>query len=199
MYRSWGKRTFDFIWAGMGLIILFPLFILITLVLRISGERKPFFLQQRPGLNGLPFTIIKFKTMRDSNSPDLSVKTENERITRVGKFLRKTSLDELPQLWNVLVGHMSLIGPRPLLMEYLPLYSPVQNERHRVKPGITGWAQVHGRNETDWKERLEMDVWYTRNVSLALDLKILAKTISKLLYSTSNSTQETDIPEKFKG
>lgn len=194
MYKRWGKRSLDIILAGTGLIILFPLFILITLLLFISEQRKPFFFQSRPGLNGAAFTIIKFKSMIDN-----SQLTENERITKIGKVLRRSSLDEIPQLWNVISGKMSLVGPRPLLTEYLPLYNTFQAQRHTVKPGITGWAQVNGRNALDWQQRLDIDVWYTQNVSFALDLKILVITVSKLLGATNRPTQETDIPEKFKG
>ncbi|MCE7042925.1 sugar transferase [Dyadobacter sp. CY312] len=196
MYKRWGKRSLDIILAGTGLIILFPLFILITLLLFISGQRNPFFFQSRPGLNGVAFTIIKFKSMIDEK--DNSQLSENERITKIGKVLRGSSLDEIPQLWNVITGDMSLVGPRPLLTEYLPLYNSTQNQRHNVKPGITGWAQINGRNALDWQQRLDMDVWYTQNVSFALDFKILVKTVSKLLRATNGPTQETDIPEKFK-
>lgn len=199
MYRSWGKRTFDFILAGMGLIILFPLFVLISLSLIISGQRNPFFLQLRPGLHSIPFTIIKFKTMIEPTSSQNQAISDHDRITKLGKILRKTSLDELPQLWNVLIGNMSLVGPRPLLLEYVPLYNDFQNQRHQVKPGITGWAQVHGRNALDWQQRLDMDVWYTQNMTLLLDLKIIAKTCEKLFYPASTPPTETDIPEKFKG
>ena len=176
MYRSWGKRTFDFILAGTGLIILFPLFVFISLSLIISRQRNPFFLQSRPGLHSIPFTIIKFKTMIEPTSFHSQTLSDHDRITKLGKILRKTSLDELPQLWNVLIGNMSLVGPRPLLLEYVPLYNDFQNQRHQVKPGITGWAQVHGRNALDWQQRLDMDVWYTQNMSVLLDLKMMAKT-----------------------
>ena len=197
MYKRWGKKSLDILFAGTGLIVLFPLFILITLLLFISGQRNPFFFQSRPGLNGAPFTIIKFKSMTDEK--DNSQLPENERITKIGKVLRRSSLDEIPQLWNVISGKMSLIGPRPLLTEYLPRYNTFQAQRHDVQPGITGWAQVNGRNAISWEQKLSMDVWYTRNISFALDCKILAKTILKLLQASSTQLQETDIPEKFKG
>jgi undecaprenyl phosphate N,N'-diacetylbacillosamine 1-phosphate transferase len=195
MYQRWGKRSLDIILAATGLIILFPLLFFITFILLISGDGSPFFLQSRPGLYGVSFKIIKFKTMRESQE-QLS---EQARITKIGNVLRKSSLDELPQLWNVVCGNMSLIGPRPLLTEYLPLYNGVQARRHNVKPGITGWAQINGRNAVTWEEKLAMDVWYTQNISLSLDCKILTKTVVKLINYNSGPSKETDVSEKFKG
>jgi undecaprenyl phosphate N,N'-diacetylbacillosamine 1-phosphate transferase len=196
MYKRWGKRCLDIILAGTGLIILFPLFLFILILLLLSGERKPFFLQTRPGLHGVPFTILKFRTMQRNKLYGPSAEIDN--VTKIGKLLRRSSLDELPQLWNVIAGSMSLVGPRPLLTEYLTLYNTFQSQRHSVKPGITGWAQINGRNAMSWEQRFTMDVWYTQNVSIRLDFKILIRTAIKLL-RTKHPSVETDIPEKFRG
>lgn len=175
------KRVFDAVIAGAGLVVLSPVMLLVAILVRITMGRPVLFRQERPGLNGVPFTMFKFRTMRgeyDENGKQLD---DGQRLTRTGTFLRSTSLDELPSLWSVIRGDMSLVGPRPLLMEYLPRYSDRQWRRHEVLPGVTGWAQVNGRNATTWEERFELDVWYVDNRSLLLDLRILVMTIARVL------------------
>jgi len=180
MYRRSGKRILDIIIAGLGLIILSPLFLFITLLLWISNRGKPFFRQARPGFREAIFVLIKFRTMQDLKDMRENLLPDEQRITPIGRFLRRTSLDEIPQLWNVLKGEMSLVGPRPLLIEYLPKYSSKQRQRHNVKPGITGWAQINGRNAISWTQKFEYDVWYVENISFLLDLKILFRTVIKV-------------------
>lgn len=170
MYRSKGKRVLDILLAAMGLITSLPFFIVLPLLLWLHFKRNPFFVQRRPGLNGQLFTILKFRTMNDSRD-----------ITSLGKLLRKTSVDELPQFWNVLVGDMSIVGPRPLLPEYLPLYNAEQLLRHAIRPGMTGLAQVSGGNQLGWDEKFEYDLYYVDNVSLSLDLRIIFATTIKAL------------------
>jgi len=170
-----------------------------TAGLYFANNGKPFFFQRRPGKGGKIFSIIKFKTMNDRRGPDGELLPDSERLTSMGKFVRKTSLDEIPQLINVLKGDMSLIGPRPLLEEYLPLYSERQKRRHDVRPGITGWAQVNGRNTVDWPQRFEMDVWYVENVSFLLDLKIVWATVSKVIKSEGVNSTTSATMEKFRG
>ena len=165
----------------------------------IANDGKPFFYQKRPGRGGHIFSIIKFKTMNDRKDASGNLLSDAERLTPIGAFVRKTSLDELPQLVNVLLGDMSLIGPRPLLVEYLPLYSERQMKRHEVKPGITGWAQINGRNTLDWPERFEMDVWYVEHLSFLLDLKIIWRTIFKVVKSEGVSSGTSATMEKFLG
>ena len=167
------KAIFDFIAAALGLILLFPIFLVVFILLRRFMGSPALFTQMRPGRHGIPFRIIKFRTMRDAFDVSGNPLPDADRLTRLGRFLRATSLDELPELWNVLRGEMSLVGPRPLLMEYLPLYSPQQARRHEVRPGITGWAQVNGRNALGWEEKFSLDLWYVENQSLGLDLKII--------------------------
>jgi len=178
MYRDFIKNIFDKVFALLLLIVLSPVFILIILILFISGNGI-FFVHSRPGLNAKPFKLIKFKTMKD-NVIENNAGPNIVRITKFGNFLRKNSLDEIPQLLNVLKGELSLIGPRPLEMRYLKYYTAEQNRRHEVKPGITGWAQVNGRNSIPWEERFVMDTWYVDNLSFLLDLNILIKTVSKV-------------------
>lgn len=193
------KRLFDLIAACCILLALaLPLLGLIVLVRFFLG--KPvFFRQIRPGLHGKPFLMIKLRTMRDAVGPDGQPLPDAERMTPLGKFLRSSSLDELPELWNVINGDMSLVGPRPLLMEYLPLYSPEQARRHEVRPGLTGWAQVNGRNALSWEEKFRLDVWYVENQSFWLDLKILAMTVKKVLLREGiNAGGEATMP-KFTG
>jgi lipopolysaccharide/colanic/teichoic acid biosynthesis glycosyltransferase len=173
------KRAFDVALSLTVLLVLGPLLALVALIVWLTLGRPLLFQQQRPGLGGKPFTLYKFRTMRPAE-PDLEGVGEDERLTRVGAFLRSTSLDELPELWNVLRGDMSLVGPRPLLMEYLPLYSPEQARRHDVRPGITGWAQVNGRNAISWEEKFRLDVWYVDHRTFWLDLKILVLTIRRV-------------------
>lgn len=181
MYRRFGKRTVDIIFAGTGLIILSPLFLLLTVLLWFLNKGTPFFYQSRPGLHEVIFTLVKFKTMRDQSDEFGNLLSDEQRATSFGTFLRQTSLDEIPQLWNVLKGDMSLVGPRPLLTEYLPKYNSDQKRRHNVKPGITGWAQINGRNAISLTEKLRYDVWYVENMSFLLDTKIMFLTVSKVI------------------
>ena len=178
------KRVMDITGASTGLVLLSPLIGAVALLVAIRMGRPVFFRQLRPGLGGRPFTMYKIRTMTPSEPGEIYYLTDGERLTPVGRFLRRTSIDELPELWNVLKGEMSLVGPRPLLMEYWGRYSPEQNRRHDVKPGITGWAQVNGRDELSFGDRFEMDVWYVDNWSLKLDLKILARTVVKVIRSS---------------
>ena len=170
------KRLFDIIGSLFALAVLWPLLLGTVLLVRLSLGRPAFFVQERPGLHGRPFRLRKFRTMLDALDRDGRPLPDAQRLTRLGRFLRATSIDELPELWNVLVGDMSLVGPRPWLMEYLPHYTPEQGRRHEVRPGITGWAQVNGRNAASWEERLRLDVWYVDHWSLWLDLRILLRT-----------------------
>jgi sugar transferase EpsL len=174
------KRLFDLAVAGFGLLILAPVIVALGLTVRIKMGPPVIFRMQRPGKRCRPFILYKFRTMNDARSPEGELLPDGDRLTALGKFLRRWSLDELPQLWNVLRGEMSLVGPRPLLMEYLELYTPEQNRRHDVKPGITGWAQINGRNAIAWDEKLALDVWYVDHWNLLLDLRILLITIKKL-------------------
>ncbi len=175
------KRIFDLLFVVPALIVFLPLLAIIALCVRFLIGRPILFVQQRPGLHGRPFYLYKFRTMTEGRDEEGNLLADAERLTPFGRFLRKTSLDELPELWNVLKGDMSLVGPRPLLMEYLDRYTPEQARRHEVRPGITGWAQVNGRNAIHWEERFFLDVWYVDNWSLWLDCKILALTVVKTL------------------
>ena len=179
--------------------MLSPLLIPITVLLALANKGKPFFFQKRPGKNGHIFNIIKFKTMTDEKDENGDLLPDEKRLTVVGKFVRKTSIDEIPQLINVLKGNMSLIGPRPLLPQYLPLYSERQRKRHDVKPGITGWAQVNGRNAISWTKKFEYDVWYVENLSFGLDVKIIIKTIKKVVISEGINTANMATTEAFNG
>ncbi len=177
MYRSFGKRLFDLALTIPALILFSPLMVIVAMAVRWKLGAPILFRQQRPGLNGQPFTLLKFRTMLHERDAEGNLLTEAERLTPFGRFLRSTSLDELPELINVLKGEMSLIGPRPLLMKYLSRYTPRQRRRHEVKPGITGWAQVNGRNSITWEQKFALDVWYVDHCSLALDFRILAGTL----------------------
>jgi undecaprenyl phosphate N,N'-diacetylbacillosamine 1-phosphate transferase len=199
MYKAFGKRAFDVVIALAGIITCFPVFIILAALLAIWLRSNPFFCQQRPGFRQKVFTLIKLKTMRDVIDHNGCLLPDSERIFPLGGLIRKTSLDELPQLWNVLVGEMSLIGPRPLLMEYLPLYNTDQQKRHDVRPGITGWAQVHGRNTISWESKFNLDLWYVQNLSFTLDLKILLLTVSQLVNRKHVSKNDKIGIEKFKG
>ncbi|MDR7750426.1 sugar transferase [Riemerella anatipestifer] len=199
MYKNFFKRILDFSLALIGFIILFPVFIIVMILLTISSEGKPFFFQKRPGLNERIFSIIKFKTMNDKKDAQGNLLSDAERLTVVGKFVRKTSLDEIPQLLNVIKGDMSLVGPRPLLPQYLPLYNEEQKKRHNVRPGITGWAQVNGRNAISWQQKFEYDAWYVQNISLSLDIKILFLTVKKVFVSEGISQEGQATIEPFKG
>lgn len=175
------KRLVDLIGAGAALCVLSPLLLVTALLVRLKLGRPVLFRQPRPGLGGRAFTLYKFRTMRNAFDRKGTPLPDGQRLTALGRFLRASSLDELPELWNVLRGDMSLVGPRPLLMEYLPLYSAEQARRHEVRPGITGWAQVNGRNSQSWSDRFALDVWYVDNRSLVLDLRILLMTVAKVL------------------
>ncbi|WP_108868384.1 sugar transferase [Aquimarina aquimarini] len=181
MYNPYIKRMLDFVLSFFGITLLLPVILTLILVLVIVNKGEPFFFQLRPGKNGELFKIIKFKTMSDLKSGDKNNEHNVSRITKAGAFIRKYSLDEILQLINVLKGDMSLIGPRPLLVEYLPLYNEEQQKRHDVRPGITGWAQVKGRNTISWSQKFEYDVWYVKNLNLILDVKILLLTIKKVI------------------
>lgn len=204
------KRAFDLLVGGLAFVVLLPVMMLIAWAIWISDGGPVLFIQTRPGLDGQPFRMVKFRTMRalrnGPDSPNLpgadavsAVATDGARITRLGQFLRATSLDELPELLNVLRGEMSLVGPRPLLMEYLPLYSEVQARRHDARPGITGWAQVSGRNNLSWEQQFELDVWYVEHQSLGLDLAILARTVGRVLRREDITQTGQATREPFRG
>lgn len=193
------KRLIDFIGAFVGLVILLPVIIIIALLVRFNMGSPVLFRQVRPGLHGKPFNMYKFRTMNEASDKEGNLLPDEQRLTRLGRFLRSTSLDELPELWNVLKGEMSLVGPRPLLMEYLERYTPQQRRRHEVKPGITGWAQVNGRNTITWEEKFELDVWYVDNWDLWLDIKILCLTVCKVLKREGISAEGQATMPEFKG
>lgn len=199
MYKNYIKRLLDCTVAFLGLLILSPIFILVTIGLYFANEGKPFFFQARPGLKEKIFKIIKFKTMNDKKDSQGNLLSDAERLTPIGAFVRKTSLDELPQLINVLRGDMSLIGPRPLLPQYIYLYNETQKRRHEVRPGITGWAQVNGRNAISWTKKFELDVWYVDNVSFATDLKVFLTTFKKVFKSEGISQDGQATAEAFNG
>ncbi|WP_240347851.1 sugar transferase [Longitalea arenae] len=199
VYRNFLKRLIDLIVSLVAFCLLLPLFIIVTILLFFANHGKPFFVQPRPGKDGRIFKLIKFKTMNDKKDANGHLLPDAERLTAVGSFIRKTSLDEIPQLINVIKGEMSLIGPRPLLVEYLPLYNDKQKRRHEVRPGITGWAQVNGRNTIGWKEKFDLDVWYVDNVNPALDLKIILFTAMKVVKREGVSQQGHATMTKFDG
>lgn len=198
-YRNYFKRFLDLIVSLVAFSLLLPLFIIVTALLYVANQGKPFFVQQRPGKDGRIFRLVKFKTMNDRKDAAGNLLSDAERLTAVGRFIRKTSLDEIPQLINVIKGEMSLIGPRPLLVEYLPLYNNTQKRRHEVRPGITGWAQVNGRNAIGWKEKFELDVWYVDNMSFLLDCKIIIFTLMKVVKSEGVNQQGHVTMTKFEG
>jgi len=199
LYKLFFKRVIDLLVSIIGFTVLLPIFALVAILLYFVNGGKPFFFQFRPGINGKIFKVIKFKTMTDRRGADGELLPDADRITAFGNFVRKTSLDEIPQLLNVIKGDMSLVGPRPLLIEYLPLYNQVQKRRHEVRPGITGWAQVNGRNAISWEQKFEYDVWYVKNISLALDIEILWKTVAKVFKSEGISANGHVTIERFKG
>lgn len=199
MYRIVFKPIIDFLVSFFGLLLTSPIFLIVTLFLVFVNRGNPFFFQMRPGKNGRIFRIVKFKTMTDAKDVKGNLLPDEQRLTVVGSFVRKTSMDEIPQLINVLKGDMSLIGPRPLLVEYLPLYSEEQSRRHEVRPGITGWAQVNGRNAISWHQKFEYDVWYVDHVSFILDLKILFLTIRNVIKRDGISKDGFATTEKFNG
>ncbi len=195
----WVKRIGDVVISATVLLLTLPAQLAVAVAVWASMGRPVLFRQVRPGRHGKPFTLVKFRTMRNALDAAGTPLPDADRLTGVGRFLRKTSLDELPQLWNVLAGQMSLVGPRPLLMEYLPLYSPRQAKRHEVRPGITGWAQVKGRNLLSWEERFELDVWYVEHWSVGLDVKIAAMTFAQVFRGTGVSPQGQATMPKFTG
>ena len=200
MYKNYIKRIIDLLLAVIGFLIISPVFLLLWLLLAVANKGAgAFFTQPRPGKNERIFRVIKFKTMTDERDSEGNLLPDAERLTKIGKFVRSTSLDEIPQLLNVIKGDMSLIGPRPLLVQYLPLYDEKQKRRHEVRPGITGWAQVNGRNAISWEEKFELDVWYVEHVSFLLDIKILLKTIYNVFKREGISSATSVTMEAFKG
>jgi lipopolysaccharide/colanic/teichoic acid biosynthesis glycosyltransferase len=193
------KRLMDIALSSIGLLLLAPLILVLVVLVRVRLGSPVLFRQERPGLYGRPFIILKFRTMTDECDESGNLLPDDQRLTRFGRFLRASSMDELPELWNVLRGDMSLVGPRPLLMEYLPLYTPEQARRNEVRPGITGWAQVNGRNALSWEDKFKLDVWYVDNQSLWLDLKILFLTVKKVLVREGISGEGHATMERFRG
>lgn len=199
VYKNIFKPFIDFITSLLALVLLSPLLLLISILLTIANRGNPFFVQERPGKNGKIFRIVKFKTMTDERNSSGELLPDSERLTLVGKIIRKTSLDEIPQLLNVFKGDMSIVGPRPLLPQYLSIYNDQQYKRHLVKPGITGWAQVNGRNAISWTNKFKLDVWYVENISFLLDIKILLKTIQKVIVSEGINSENMATTEPFNG
>jgi lipopolysaccharide/colanic/teichoic acid biosynthesis glycosyltransferase len=199
MYKHFFKRLLDFTLSLIGVIMLSPVFIVVTMLLFIVNKGTPFFVQSRPGRHERIFKIIKFKTMNDKRDVDGKLLPDAERLTSVGRFIRKTSLDEIPQLINVVKGDMSLVGPRPLLIEYLPLYDAEQKRRHDIRPGITGWAQINGRNAISWKEKFQHDTWYVDHITLLLDFKILLLTVKKVFVGEGINSTDVVTMEYFTG
>jgi len=193
------KRLFDILASSLGLLLLSPVIVIIAWQIRRKLGSPVLFRQVRPGLDGKPFEMIKFRTMRDAVDAQGNPLPDSERMTPFGSFLRASSLDELPELWNVLKGDMSLVGPRPLLMEYLPLYSPEQYRRHEVRPGVSGWAQVNGRNALSWEDKFKLDVWYVDNRSFWLDLKVIFLTLKKVVVREGISAEGEATMSKFTG
>lgn len=193
------KRSLDVIAATLGLFALSPILLLVALLVRANLGSAVFFRQKRPGLGGVPFELVKFRTMHNPEPGKSERSSDSARLTGFGRFLRASSLDELPELWNILKGDMSLVGPRPLLMQYLPRYTAEQARRHEVRPGLTGWAQVKGRNALSWEEKFELDVWYVDNRSLALDLKILAMTVWRVVRPAGISAEGSVTMTEFMG
>ncbi len=200
MYKNYYKRIIDFSIALIALLVIWPILLIVAIWLHFANKGAgAFFFQERPGLHGKIFKIIKYKTMTDERDAEGNLLPDKDRLTAVGKFVRKTSIDELPQLINVLKGDMALIGPRPLLAQYLPLYSKEQMRRHDVRPGISGWAQCHGRNQISWTERFKFDVWYVDHLSLVTDLKVIFITIKKVLFREDINSDSDATMEDFNG
>ena len=199
IYIYFFKRVIDLLVALIIFTVLSPVFLIVVVLLAIANSGKPFFFQTRPGKNEKLFKVIKFKTMNDRKDKSGALLPDADRLTAIGSFIRRTSLDELPQMLNVMKGDMSLIGPRPLLVEYLPRYSATQMKRHDVRPGITGWAQVNGRNTISWQQKFEFDVWYVNNVTFALDFKIFFLTVRNIVKSEGISSDTSATMEKFMG
>lgn len=199
LYKQFFKRFYDILLSGIAILVLSPIFLILIVLGAIKMKGNPFFTQQRPGKNGKIFRLIKFRTMTNAKDKDGNLLSDEVRLTRYGKILRSTSLDEIPELFNIFVGNMSIIGPRPLLVRYLPLYNEFQAQRHNVKPGLTGWAQANGRNALSWEERFELDVFYVKNLSLWLDIKTLIATV-KAVFNRKGISSETHVTmEEFKG
>ena len=199
MYKKYCKRLFDFCTALVLFVILFPLFIILVIVISLVTRNSPFFLQLRPGKNKKLFRLVKFKSMNEKKDANGNLLPDAQRFTGIGLFIRKTSLDEIPQLINVIKGDMSLIGPRPLLVEYLSLYNSFQARRHEVLPGISGWAQVNGRNSISWEKKFEYDIWYVEHITFALDLKIILKTIWNIFKREGINAENSVTMENFLG
>ncbi|MCM1452874.1 MAG: sugar transferase [Clostridium sp.] len=200
MYKSFFKRAIDVLASGGAMLVLSLPLAAVTAWLHFANKGAgAFFFQERPGKDGKIFKVVKFKTMTDERDADGKLLADEKRLTKVGKFVRSTSIDELPQLWNVLKGDMSLIGPRPLLVKYLPLYSPEQARRHEVRPGITGWAQCHGRNAISWGKKFDLDVWYVDHISFATDCKVIWTTIMKVLKRADINSETAATMEAFNG
>ena len=199
MYKKFFKRLIDLVCALVGFTILLPVFLILSLLLWVDHRGSPFFVQQRPGKDLQPIWVIKFKTMNDRRDAQGRLLPDGMRLTRLGKVIRKTSLDEIPQLLNVISGDMSLVGPRPLLMEYIDLYTPEQSRRHDVRPGITGWAQINGRNSLSWTDKFTHDVWYVDHISFWLDLKILFITVVKVIRAQGISAEGVVTSTRFDG
>ena len=199
MYKHIIKRLLDLIFAIIALVFFLPLILLITITLLVANKGEPFFVQRRVGVNEKIFKIYKFKTMNNLKTQAGELLPDAQRLTGIGILLRQTSLDELPKLYNVLIGTMSFVGPRPLLTEYLPLYNKFQKQRHNVKPGITGWAQINGRNMLSWQDKFNYDVWYVKNLSFLIDFKILAQTILKVIQRKDINNDGNSTMEYFKG
>lgn len=199
IYKEYLKRALDLFVSMTALAVLSPIVLTLMIILSFANNGSPFFVQVRPGKNGKLFRIIKFKTMNDRRDSKGNLLDDALRLTPIGSFVRKTSMDEIPQLINVVLGDMSLIGPRPLLVEYLPLYDSNQMRRHEVRPGITGWAQVNGRNAIDWHRKFQYDVWYVEQLSFALDLRIIFMTLKKVMISEGINSSTSATMEKFKG
>lgn len=200
MYKNYYKRIIDFSIALIALLVIWPILLIVAIWLHFANKGAgAFFFQERPGLHGKIFKIIKYKTMTDERDAEGNLLPDKDRLTAVGKFVRKTSIDELPQLINVLKGDMALIGPRPLLAQYLPLYSKEQMRRHDVRPGISGWAQCHGRNQISWTEKFKFDVWYVDHLSLVTDLKVIFITIKKVLFREDINSDSDATMEDFNG
>ncbi len=199
VYRKYFKRPLDFIFALVGILVATPILLVTTILLTIAYKGNPFFFQKRPGKNEKIFTIVKFKTMNNKRDKQGHLLSDKQRLTKIGKLVRKTSIDEIPQLWNVLKGDMSLIGPRPLLPEYLSLYNDFQKRRHEVRPGITGWAQVNGRNTVSWEQKFKYDIWYIDHISFWLDMKIIFMTVNKVFKSDGVIVEGASTVGRFKG
>ncbi len=199
MYSRFGKRALDLAVAGVALLLLLPVLVVLAVLIRASLGRPVLFRQVRPGYQGRPFTLAKFRTMREAQDAEGRLLPDAQRLTNVGRFLRSTSLDELPELWNVIRGDMSLVGPRPLLMQYLPRYTPEQARRHEARPGITGWAQVNGRNALSWEQKFALDVWYVDHLGFWLDLKIILLTLIKALRREGINQPGQATAEEFMG